>query len=308
MAENFKELLDEQKKTNQLLVQSMKDPDLGSSIKQNLGEILNASRLAGSSEKFQKREGITEVDEAQKKTTETIAKSSVLQIQQSQGSIFQLVKIQEGLAILGTQLNRMLKKDNISRVVNRLKEFSPDPKDMMTKSEQEETDKKIAKDTKKQVNALQSVAKNTGFLKDIKDGFLKLGKDIFGGLGGTLKKIFALAGLFGLYKVLTNENLKKLAEVLDKNVLPMLKDLTKFLLNLATNIATYVIDSVKVFGDPDATFMDKVGAAIGLLMLGVIGIYSKAILKYVATFAGAKLLKLAGFSAAVFFSPVVAFV
>ena len=142
MAENFKELLDEQKKTNQLLVQSMKDPDLGSSIKQNLGEILNASRLAGSSEKFQKREGITEVDEAQKKTTETIAKSSVLQLEQSQGSIFQLVKIQEGLAILGTQLNKMLKANNISRVVNRLKEFSPDPKDMMTKSEQEENDKK----------------------------------------------------------------------------------------------------------------------------------------------------------------------
>ena len=69
--ENFKEMLEEQKKTNQLLVKMNEDPSLASSIKQNLGEILNASRLAGSSEKFQKREGITEVDEAQKKTTET---------------------------------------------------------------------------------------------------------------------------------------------------------------------------------------------------------------------------------------------
>ena len=53
-SENFKELLDEQRKTNQLLVDSMKDPSLGSSIKQNLGEILNASRLASQGEKFQK--------------------------------------------------------------------------------------------------------------------------------------------------------------------------------------------------------------------------------------------------------------
>ena len=95
MADNFKELLDEQRKTNQLLVDSMKDPSLTSSIKQNLGEILNASRLAGQSEKFQKKEGITEVDEAQKKTTETIAKSSVIQAEQSQGTIYQLVKVQE---------------------------------------------------------------------------------------------------------------------------------------------------------------------------------------------------------------------
>ena len=63
-----------------------------------------------------------------------------------------------------------------------------------------------------------------------------------------------------------------------------------------------------MFGDPDATFMDKVGAAIGLLMLGVIGIYSKAILKYVGALAAKKLLKIGGFTAAVFFSPVVAFV
>ena len=104
MADNFKELLDEQKKTNQLLVKSMKDPDLGSSIKQNLGEILNASRLAGSSEKFQKKEGITEVDEAQQKTTEIIAKSSVLQLEKSQGSIFELVKINDSLITLGEQL------------------------------------------------------------------------------------------------------------------------------------------------------------------------------------------------------------
>ena len=306
MAENFKELLDEQRKTNQLLVDSMKDPSLGSSIKQNLGEILNASRLASQGEKFQKREGITEVDEAQKKTTETIAKSSVIQAEQSQGTIFQLVKVQEGISILGTQLNRMLKNMNISRVVDRLKEFSPDPKTMLTAAQQEESDEKNSKNIKNQIDTLKSIDKKSDFLKDIKDGIGKIGKDFLGAAGGAAKRLFQLAGLFGLYKILTDTNLQNLATALDKTVLPALKDLTAFLKDLATNVATFVTDSIKVFGDPDATFMDKVGAAIGLLMLGVIGIYSKAILKYVATFAGVKLLKLAGLSAAVIFSPITA--
>ena len=51
-SEEFKQLLEEQRKTNQLLLQSNEDPSLTSSIKQNLGEILNASRLASQSEKF----------------------------------------------------------------------------------------------------------------------------------------------------------------------------------------------------------------------------------------------------------------
>ena len=57
MADNFKELLDEQRKTNQLLLQSMEDPSLTSSIKQNLGEILNASRLQKDDQNFTEKTG-----------------------------------------------------------------------------------------------------------------------------------------------------------------------------------------------------------------------------------------------------------
>ena len=53
-SQDFQRLLEEQQRTNQLLVEGNKDPSLPSSIKQNLGEILNASRLAGQNEKFQK--------------------------------------------------------------------------------------------------------------------------------------------------------------------------------------------------------------------------------------------------------------
>ena len=242
--------------------------------------------------------------EEQKKTTKTIAKTSLLQLEMEQGGIFQLIKVQEGIAILGTQLNRMLKNMNINRVVDRLKEFSPDPKKMLTAAQAEEADEKKSKEIKKQIDTLKSIDKKSSFLQDIKNGFKNIGKDLFGGIGKTAKRLFQLAGLFGLYKILTDKNLQDLATALDKTVLPALKDLTTFLKDLAVNVATFVIDSIKVFGDPDATFMDKVGASIGLLMLGVIGIYSKSILKYVATFAGAKLLKLTGLTLGALFTPV----
>ena len=60
---DFRQLIQEQQRTNVLIEQGNKDPNLASSIKQNLGEILNASRLQGRSETFAKDEGTTEVDE-----------------------------------------------------------------------------------------------------------------------------------------------------------------------------------------------------------------------------------------------------
>ena len=64
MAEvGFQQLLDEQRKSNKLLEDLKQDPSLGSSIKQNLGEILNDMRLAKQQETFDKEEGITQVDE-----------------------------------------------------------------------------------------------------------------------------------------------------------------------------------------------------------------------------------------------------
>ena len=77
MAEvGFQQLLEEQQRTNGLLAIANKDPSLPSSIKQNLGEILNASRLAGQSEKFQEQTGITKTDDEQRKTTQSILDTS----------------------------------------------------------------------------------------------------------------------------------------------------------------------------------------------------------------------------------------
>ena len=73
MAEvGFQQLLDEQRKSNKLLEDLKQDPSLGSSIKQNLGEILNDMRLAKQQETFDKEEGITQVDEKVDKSNEVL--------------------------------------------------------------------------------------------------------------------------------------------------------------------------------------------------------------------------------------------
>lgn len=59
---DFQQLLSEQKKTNELLRQSMKSPTLGESIKSGLGEILNSRSLQTKNQKFQQREGMTNTD------------------------------------------------------------------------------------------------------------------------------------------------------------------------------------------------------------------------------------------------------
>ena len=66
-SEEFKQLLQEQKLTNKLLVEKAaadaKPPSLVRSIRDSLGEIIDNRRLAKQEEEFQKKEGIVKVDE-----------------------------------------------------------------------------------------------------------------------------------------------------------------------------------------------------------------------------------------------------
>jgi hypothetical protein len=303
MADNFKELLDEQKKTNQLLVKSMKDPDLGSSIKQNLGEILNASRLAGSSEKFQKKEGITEVDEAQQKTTEIIAKSSVLQLEKSQGSIFELVKINDSLITLGEQLTGMSKTNSVGAVVTKLQAMFNTGIGKLSAAQQEEDEDNKKKKIKKQTDALEKVAKNTG-----KDGFFgkfvnDLGKNILGDAMTIGKRLFQLAGLFGLYKILTDKNMLSVAKALDE-ALPGLKVLGGYLKSIATAVGGFVGKQLETLGDPDATSREKAFAGGALLVSGLIALYSKTIGLHLAKLGLPLLLGFSKLTVAAFFSPI----
>ena len=66
-SEEFRQLLEEQKLTNKLLVEKAaadaKPPSLVRSVRDSLGEILDNRRLAREEQKFQQREGIVQVDE-----------------------------------------------------------------------------------------------------------------------------------------------------------------------------------------------------------------------------------------------------
>ena len=137
-SEEFKQLLEEQKKTNDLLTLANKDPSLGSSIRQNLGEILNASRLAAQNEAFSRREGITQTDDITEDVRDFVADANKIAIESDEvNSVLtrstnaELVFIREGIAVLGTQLNRMLKDMDINRVVKRLDEITPDPDQLL---------------------------------------------------------------------------------------------------------------------------------------------------------------------------------
>ena len=72
-------VIGELQKTNALIAEGNKDPSLGSSIKQNLGEILNASRLQKDDQNFTEKTGMDETDdEVRKLTKQTQEDSTVL--------------------------------------------------------------------------------------------------------------------------------------------------------------------------------------------------------------------------------------
>ena len=72
-------VIGELQKTNALIAEGNKDPSLGSSIKQNLGEILNASRLQKDDQNFTEKTGMDETDdEVRKLTKQTEEDSTVL--------------------------------------------------------------------------------------------------------------------------------------------------------------------------------------------------------------------------------------
>jgi len=246
--QNFKELLDEQKKTNQLLIQSMKDPDLGSSIKQNLGEILNASRLAGRSEKYQKKEGVTEVDEKVEEVVEAVAD---------------------------------LHDDTVESFNSLQKTIQGGTKPA---SEEEEDEDKQRNFTKQLFGGLGNEF-SKGF-KGLKGDFKKLlgaGGSPFG--GGLMKKLLAFGGLAGALLLLKEDDLLKAAEVLDKTVLPFLKIVGKKVGGIVgPRLKKLMDDTITAADDPEKGigFVLKenkgtIGGAIALYYSRTIAAYALAI-------------------------------
>ena len=114
------------------------------------------------------------------------------------------------------------------------------------------------------------------------------------GLKSVVGKLFGLLGLLALFKFLTGPNALKLAEALDKTVLPALKDLGTFLLSVGGKVATFIGSMADGLTDPDSTTMEKVGASLALLITGGLVLFSKSILGFLGGLAVKALFKLAG--------------
>jgi hypothetical protein len=185
MAENFKEMLEEQKKTNQLLVKMNEDPSLASSIKQNLGEILNASRLANRDEEYQKKEGVTEVDE-------------------------EVEKVEKAIGDL---------HDDTVESFNALQSVISDGQIPASSLEEGKKDEKGF--LKTQFGTLGGIFKGFGKRLDKFDKFFGAGGSIFG--GGIGKKLLTFGALIGALSLLSEDKLLKFATLMDKTVLPFLK-------------------------------------------------------------------------------------
>ena len=71
-------VIGELQKTNALIEQGNKDPSLGSSIKQNLGEILNASRLQRDDQSYTEKKGIDQTDDEVKKLNKQTEEDSTV--------------------------------------------------------------------------------------------------------------------------------------------------------------------------------------------------------------------------------------
>ena len=287
-SQDFQKLLAEQSRTNELLTQANKDPSLPSSIKQNLGEILNASRLAKSSETFQKTEGITKTDDAvrlnvseQIETNKNLLGLGDLLIFQN-NLIEKLVAIQDRVLSITDVKTLRITGPSASQETEMQKDA-----DARFKSSKELDEDNLEEN--KKTNKL------LGFLQGLKSP---------AGLKSVVGKLFGLLGLIALFKFLTGPDALKLAEALDKTVLPALKDLGTFLLSVGGKVATFIGDMAGVLTDPDSTTMEKVGASLALLITGGLVFFSKSILGFLGGLAIKGLLGLAGLSLSAILTPI----
>ena len=322
MAEiGFQQLLDEQKKSNILLADLKKDPSLGSSIKQNLGEILNDMRLAKQTEKFERAEGITQVDDKVEKSNQVLNTQSGFFTDQlkyfarqdnilermfenstlSQTDIFATRKAIMKLLEVTTKSKKELK--HIEEASSGMyKDFQGNYR--LTASQREEEEKDAAAAEGKRSKTFMEILKSNKTTNDLL-GFLKNLTPSAGGIKSAIGKLFGIVGLLGLFKFLTSENAMKFAKAMDEVILPGLKTLYEdFIKPLAVNIANMVGSLATTLSDPDASILEKVLAATGLVLTGIFALYPIKFSSFLAGFAGPALFKLAGLTGSLLFSPI----
>ena len=339
-SEEFRQLLQEQKLTNELLVQAAVDakkpPSLVRSIRDSLGEIIDNRRLAKQEEEFQKKEGIVKVDEnVAAGTKEVITQSSFFKeqieslgdqdtlltrqdeilLKQSAGISGMVAALREMIAISQFLLQNskidLQKDDYTTKMFTKflIEDMNNNRISMAmqrglliyfdTPSVKKSKDKKDAANQKKSQGLFKTLV-NQG--KNL-NNFLKNNK-FAQGAKSFLGKALLITGLIAFLKFISSPKFIEFARFLDKTIVPALTDI----FNILMSVGKMVIKTIEKLGnivlDPDRDTMTRVLAAIGLVVIAGIGLFSKTIALFVGGLALKALLAFAGLTLGVLFSPI----
>ena len=314
--ENFKLLLLEQKKTNELLTAQGKPPTVAQSARNSLGEILNDIRLDNKDKIFQRKEGITKVDDKVDKSNKVLNTQSGFFTEQlkyferqdnilermfenstlSQTDIFATKKaIMKLLEV--TMGNRKELEHIESASSGMYKDFQGNYR--LTASQKVELEKKEAANEKKNQTLLSKL--NSQF-KGIGD-FLRSNK-FAQSAGSFLGKALLITGLLGFLKFISSPKFIEFAAFLDKTIVPVLSDI----FDVLKSVGAKAIELVAKLGgnilDPEQDMMTKFTSAVLLAALGVMAFFSKSILTFVGGLALKALIGAAGITLGALFSPI----
>lgn len=264
----FQQLLSEQKKTNELLRQSMKSPTLGESIKTGLGEILNSRSLQTKNQKFQQREGMTNTD-----------------------NVAEDIRFEQGMTTDNT-LMMIDRLDMIHLALKSIKEINFETNGLIARNLAFSADSfEIVKGNDKAASAIEEEEKkkksdasmftNIDFMKKLTSDFMREMKDIkkFITPGkGLLKTLFGVAGGLLAADFLTGGDGQKFFNAIDimiKRFKSLYEERIKPLVETGGGKLQKLIDDM---ANEDYTYKEIFENNAGTILAGVALLYSRTIL------------------------------
>ena len=313
MATEFEQLLKEQKLTNKLIAEQTaadaKAPTLVRSFRDSLGEILDnrrtAKKYAEEDKKFQKKEGIVKVDENVASGTKEVIKQSDFfkeQIQSLSGTEEDIASDFKLSYLLDIKMERLinLTKDIFKVMYPQeaaMREFTTVQTELSKKEMLSQPSPSQVKATQKKTTSNEEEKK--GFFKTLVEqgkglnDFLKNNK-FAQGAKSFLGKALLITGLFAFLKFISSPKFIKFAAFLDKTIVPVLGKIFDVLMSVGKKALDVVGKLGGIILDPDAGMMAKVGASLGLLVIGGIALFSKSILGFIGGLGVAGLSKVLG--------------
>ena len=304
-SEEFKQLLEEQKKSNVLLTELNKPTKPIDSLRDSIAEIISDRRLAKQEEQFQKKEGIVKVDEnVASGTKEVITQSKFFktQIESLSGAEEDIASDYKFSMMLDLKMERLinLTKDIFKVMYPQeaaMREFTTITQDLSREEQLNKPSPAQLKASQKKTTSNEEEKK--GFFKKLVEqgkglnDFLKNNK-FAQGAKSFLGKALLITGLFAFLKFISSPKFIKFAAFLDKTIVPVLGKIFDVLMSVGKKVVDVVGKLGGMILDPDAGMMTKVGASLGLLVIGGIALFSKSILGFIGGLGVAGISKVLG--------------